>query len=211
MREFSYKNRITFIINEKDLNEIIEMVNPNRYNDLYKDIDDILAKERKEEGLTRQDRKEKHPPEIIRGLKELDLKTDILIKKQTANFKLYTVLLPKLSVITEKDKTVNVSLNMMLAYELYSVLTKNQSKTAEEIAQVNDGTHPAIREFADDEHQKNRFRKGLEDTIIRNRKLIHNIFKDFSYAEIHKIRLDYNTLSVVDHFNHCNDIKKQGI
>lgn len=206
MREFDYKNKIKFILSEEELVKIIEMVDPDEYDNLYESIDEILLTEKKEEGLTRQDRKEKHPPEIIKGLKELDLKTDILMKKQNANFKLFTILLPKLNLITEKDKTVTVSLNMMLAFELYSTLSKAQSNIAKEIAKVNEGTHPEVMGFPDNENQKNRVRKRLEDTIISNRKLMHRIFKDFGYAEIHKIRIDYNTLTVVKHFNYCNDI-----
>lgn len=204
MREFDYRNKINFILSDEELIKIIEMVDPDKHSNLYEDIDEILSTEKKEEGLTRQDRKEKHPPEIIKGLKELDLKTDILIKKQNASFKLFAILLPKLNLITKKDKTVMVSLNMMLAYELYSVLSKAQSKIAEEIAKVNDGTHPEIISLPDSENKKSVVRKRLEGVIINNRKLMHRIFKDFGYAEIHKIRVDYNTLSVIDHFTHCN-------
>lgn len=210
MKEFDYKNKITFKITQQDLEYLVDIVHPYEFDDLYEDIDEIIIKEKKEENKTIQERKEKHPPEINKELKELDLKTDVLIKKQNAIFRLYSLLLPKLKITTDKTQVETINLNMMLAYELYSILSTNQLKTAKEIAKIKEGLHSSVINYPNDENRKNIEIKKYEDKMIYRKRLMNNIFKDFGCVEIHKIRVEYNTLDVIQHFNYCNDINEQG-
>ena len=207
MREFSYKNKIVLSVSTNQLEELINMVDPYSCGWLYNDIVDVINTERKEESQVRQDRKEKHPPEIIKYWQDLDLKTDVLIKKQISTLKLYSTLYNKYEYVADKknkDKAMDISINTMLAYELYDIVSNKELEIARVLDKARKGELDSTRGLEDGSEAKERILRDYQTQINESKNLIHSIFKNFSHTEMHKVRIDYDTLTIVEHFDYCN-------
>lgn len=200
MREFSYRNKIHFTLPKTYIEHLLDLVEPFNFSILYRDIYDLIKEQKDEEGKVLQQKKEKHPPEIIAGLKNIDTTTDTLIKRQTALSLIYMLLSSKLK--SQNDR-ISISLNMMLAYELYSTLADEQLKFAREVSEIDAGTHPKVKDIID-VNKGSEIKNEYLNKIALNKKLIDVIFKEFTYAEMHKIRLDYIPMSLLNHLDYCN-------
>ena len=199
MMSFDYKNKISFILPKSYLLYILKMIEPIRFSFLYRDIYDFILDKKKEEGELIQQKEQKHLNNILDELKEIDTVTDTLIKRQTALSLLYSIFFNKAK--SEND-TPKLTLNIMLAYELYIVIADEQLRISREIKEIDNGTHKSYLKIQD-VNERSKIKNNYLNEFNVNKKLINTIFKDLSYVEIHKVRLDYNTMSVLEHLEYC--------
>lgn len=174
------------IINEEDYKKLFSIMQPQTYHRLYREIDEIENEYNLKISKLMTHEKE-HFPDKLKHLSKMDKLRDELIRNQCALGMIFERL-----IYTKYDKNNNkeVSLNLLLMYELYLSLA-NRIKIYEDLT----ANYDAEQYKADV--------NGYIKNKASFKRTVDNIFNVIGLENLSKIEFDYKTLNTKKYIDIC--------
>lgn len=175
-----------FIINEQDYKQLFSIMQPQTYHRLYREIDETENEYNLKISKLMTHEKE-HFPDKLKHLSKMDLLRDELIKNQCSLGMIFEKL-----IYTKYDENKNkeVSLNLLLMYELYISLA-NRIEIYEGLTANYDE-----EQYKSDINGYVRKKESFKRTVDK-------IFKAIGLDDLSKIELDYKTLNTKKFIDIC--------
>lgn len=174
------------IINEEDYKKLFSIMQPQTYHRLYREIDEIENEYNLKISKLMTHEKE-HFPDKLKHLSKIDKLRDELIRNQCALGMIFERL-----IYAKYDKNNNkeVSLNLLLMYELYLSLA-NRIKIYEDLT----ANYDAEQYKADV--------NGYIKNKASFKRTVDNIFNVIGLENLSKIEFDYKTLNTKKYIDIC--------
>lgn len=175
------------IISKQDYNLLFYIMQPQTYHRLYREIGETESEYTSKISKLMTHQKE-HFPDKLKHLSKMDLLRDELIKNQCSLGMIFEKLI--YSKYDEENKSKEVTLNLLLFYELYISLA-NRIKIYEDLtANYNEEQYKA---------DPNGYIKHMNSF----KKTIDNIFKVIGLEDLSKIEIDYKFLNTQKFIDIC--------